>query len=140
MAAYKARLVTLLAFALFGTSAVAQEASDMDLEDTGFVMRPAQTPQQLERLKLLPPHIFIARTKNGQRYFLYVDPDLCKCVFVGNALAMANYQSLVSSPSAPYTSNMPSPGMVPPGATLYQEMDPGLSSTIPDGDILDNPN
>ena len=67
----------------------------MDLEDSGFVMRPALTPQQLERVNLLPPHKFIARSKNGQRYFLYADPDLCKCVFVGNALAMANYQSLV---------------------------------------------
>jgi hypothetical protein len=140
MVAYQARLLGLLAFALFGTAAVAQEAKDMDLEDTGFVMRPALTPRQLERVKLLPPHQFIARTKNGQRYFLYADPDLCKCIFVGNALAMANYQGLVSSPSAPYVSNMPSPSTVPPGATLYQEMDPGLSSAIPDGDILDNPN
>lgn len=140
MAACKAGLLVLIAFAVFGTAAGAQEVKDMDLEDSGFVMRPALTPQQLERVNLLPSHKFIARSKNGQRYFLYADPDLCKCVFVGNALAMANYQSLVSSPSAPYTSNMPSPGMVPPGATLYQEMDPGLSSTIPDGDILDNPN
>jgi hypothetical protein len=139
MAAYQARLLALLAFALFATTAIAQEIKDMDLEDTGFTMRPALTPQQLERVKLLPPHKFIARTKNGQRYFLYADPDLCKCVFVGNALAMANYQGLVS-PSSPYISNMPSPGTIPPGARLYQEMDTGLSSTIPDGDILDNPN
>jgi hypothetical protein len=140
MAAYKVRLLALLAFGLFGTAAIGQEAKDMDLETSGFVMRPALTPQQLERVKLLPPHKFIARTKNGQRYFLYADPDLCKCVFVGNALAMANYQGLVSSPSSPYVSNMPSPGTVPAGATLYQEMDPGLSGTIPGGDILDNPN
>ncbi len=139
MAAYKAHLLALLAVALFGTAAGAQEAKDMDLEDTGFVMRPALTPQQLERVKLLPPHKFIARTKNGRHYFLYADPDLCKCVFVGDALAMANYQGLVSPPSTPLSS-MPSPGTLPPGATLYQEMDPGLSSAIPDGDILDNPN
>src|ERR1700733_5497735 len=82
MAAYKACLLALLAFGLFGTAAVAQEAKDMDLEDTGFVMRPALTPQQLERVKLLPPHKFIARTNNGRRYFLYADRDLCKCVFV----------------------------------------------------------
>ncbi len=112
----------------------------MDLEDAGFVMRPALTPQQLERVKLLPPHKFIARTKNGQRYFLYADPDICKCVFVGNALAMANYQGLMSSPSTPYTSSMPRSSTIPAGATLYQEMEPSLSGAIPDGDILDNPN
>ncbi len=76
MAAYKARLLALLAFGLFGTAAIGQEAKDMDLETSGFVMRPALTPQQLERVKLLPPHKFIARAKNGQRYFLYADPDL----------------------------------------------------------------
>jgi hypothetical protein len=137
MAAYRAGLLALLAFGLFGTAAVAQEAKDMDLETSGFVMRPALTPQQLERVKSLPPHKFIARTNNGRRYFLYADPDLCKCVFVGDALAMANYQSLVSTP---YTSTMPSADALPSGATLYQEMDPGMSSAIPDGDILDNPN
>jgi hypothetical protein len=50
---------------------------------------------------------------------------------------MANYQGLVS---APYMSSMPSPGTLPSGASLYQEMDPRLSTAIPDGDILDNPN
>ena len=133
----QARVVALLAFGLFGTAAAAQEVKDMDLETSGFVMRPALTPQQLVRVKLLPSHKFVARINNGRRYFLYADPDLCKCVFVGDALAMANYQSLVSTP---YTSTTASPGTVPSGATLYQEMDPGLSSTIPDGDILDNPN
>src|ERR1700733_15324377 len=131
MAAYKAHLLALLAVALVGTAAGAQEAKDIELEHTGCVMRPALTPQQLERVKLLPPHKFIARTKNGRRYFLYADPDLCKCVFVGNALAMANYQGLVPSSSSPYISTMPSPSAVPPGATLYQEMDPRLSGTIP---------
>jgi len=140
MAAYKAGLFALLAFGLFGAAAGAQEAKDIDLEDTGFVMRPALTPQQLERVRLLPPHKFIARTKNGRRYFLYADPGLCKCVFVGDALAMANYQGLVSPPSTQYMPNMPSPGTLPPGATLYQDMDPGLSGSILDGDILDNPN
>ena len=137
MAAYRAGLLALLAFGLFGTAAVAQEAKDMDLETSGFVMRPALTPQQLERVKSLPPHKFIARTNNGRRYFLYAYPYLCKCVFVGDALAMSNYQSLVSTP---YTSTMPSADALPSGATLYQEMDPGMSSAIPDVDILENPN
>jgi hypothetical protein len=136
MAASKTRLLVLLLLGLFGAEADAQEAKDMLLENSGFVIRPALTPQQLDRVRLLPPLKFVARTKNGQRYFLYADPDLCKCVFVGSALAMANYQSLMSSPSTPY---MPGgPNALPPGATLYQDMDPGLSNSIPDGDILDN--
>ena len=89
MTAGKTRVLVLLLLGLFGAAADAQEAKDMLLENSGFVIRPALTTRQLDRLRLLPPGQFIARTKNGQRYFLYADPDLCKCVFVGNALAMA---------------------------------------------------
>jgi len=137
--ACKTRLLVLLVFGLFGAEAEAQEAKDMLLENSGFVIRPALTPQQLDRLRLLPPGQFIARTKNGQRYFLYADPDLCKCVFVGTTLAMANYQNLMSPPPSLSSSALPSgPNAVPPGGTLYQDMDPGLANSIPDGDILDN--
>ncbi len=61
-----AHLFAVVAFGLFGDAATAQEASDMKLEDVGFVMRPANTPQQLERLRLLPPRTFVARSKRWQ--------------------------------------------------------------------------
>jgi hypothetical protein len=138
MVTCKAGMIALLAAGLFAADAAAQEARDMHLEDMGFVMRPALTPQQLERLKLLPPDKFVSRSKNGRRYFLYADPTLCKCVFVGDELAMSNYQNLVAPP--PPLTTMGGPPALPPGARLYQEMDPGLSGLIPDGDILDNPN
>src|SRR5271163_1969134 len=137
----KMRFSVALAVGLFGGDAgaqQAQEATDMHLEDAGFVMR-AATPHQLDRVRLLPPRKFVARTVNGRRYFLYADPDLCKCVFLGDELAMANYQSMASPPSSPAAPG--GPGGPPPGATLYQapsyqDMDPNLSRSIPTGDIL----
>jgi hypothetical protein len=75
----------------------------MRLEDMGFIMRPASTPAQMGRLRLLPARKFVARTKNGSRYYLYADPDYCQCLFVGNELAMKNYQALNAS-SAPQMS------------------------------------
>ena len=140
MNAGKMRFSVALAVGLFGGDAGAQqtqEATDMHLEDAGFVMR-AATPHQLDRVRLLPPRKFVARTVNGRRYFLYADPELCKCVFLGDELAMANYGNMVSQPSS-----LPMPGgsgSLPPGASLYQDMDPNLSSSIPTGDILDYPN
>ena len=72
-----------------------QEGRDMKLEDVGFIMRPANTPAQIERLRLLPPRKFVARSRAGWRYYLYADPDYCKCIFLGDELAMRNYRDLI---------------------------------------------
>ncbi len=74
--------------------AQAQLVTDMKLEDAGFVMRRADTPDKLRRTQLLPPHKFVARVKDGKRYYLYADPELCKCVFVGSADALKTFRDL----------------------------------------------
>ena len=48
-------VVFMLALLFVGPAAAGQEGTDMRLEDMGFVMRPANAPEQLERLRLLPP-------------------------------------------------------------------------------------
>jgi hypothetical protein len=118
-----------------GDAAAGQEGTDMKLENMGFTMRAANTPEQLDRLRLLPPRKFLARTKNGQRYYLYADPDYCQCVFLGNELAMKNYNQLVSPP--PLAPTVIGSGDLPPTVTqqMIDEVDPGLA--IEDGDILD---
>jgi hypothetical protein len=105
----------------------------MRLEDMGFIS--ANTPEQMERLRLLPPRKFVARTKEGRRYYLYADPDYCQCVFVGNELAMKNYQALNAPSSAP---PMPiGPDADPAIGSLVQEIDPSINVMIGNGDILD---
>jgi hypothetical protein len=100
-------------------------------------MRPANTPAQIERLRLLPPRAFVSRSKDGRRYFVYADPDLCKCAFVGDELAMKNYRDIVSPPPQ-------APMAVGSGDSLSSrwvilEMDPAVSLSIAQGDILDAP-
>jgi hypothetical protein len=131
----RAHIVALVIFGLSGGADASQEARDMKLEDMGFVMRAADTPAQIERLRLLPPRTFVARTKHGRRYYLYADPDLCKCVFVGDELAMRNYRDLVSPP--PQAPTAIGPGKPSVASEMIQEMDPVLGDTIYDGDILD---
>ncbi len=130
-------VLVLLVLALLGATAAAQEGRDMKLEDVGFVMRPANTLAQIERLKLLPPRTFVARTKAGRRYYLYADPDYCKCVFLGGELAMRNYRDLISPPPQPPMALGPDGG--PVAGSLIQEIDPGIDDAIADGDILDYP-
>ena len=129
-------LLALTVFELLPGNAVAgPEGADMRLEDMGFVMRVANTPQQLDRLRLLPARKFVSRTKSARRYYLYADPDYCKCVFLGDALAMKNYQNLVSpAPQAPMAIGS---GDLPPTVAqqMIDEVDPGIGFF--DGDILD---
>jgi hypothetical protein len=129
-------VVAFFVAALFaGAASAGQEGSDMRLEDMGFVMRAANTPAQMARLRLLPARKFVVRSKNGSRYYLYADPDYCQCVFVGNELAMKNYQALNAPSSAPPMPAGPAGGAV--AGYLIQEIDPSIDVMIGNGDILD---
>jgi hypothetical protein len=131
----RARIVALLIFGFAGGADAGQEGQDMRLEDMGFVMRPADSPARVERLRLLPPRTFVARSKAGRRYYLYADPDYCKCVFVGDELAMKNYHDTTSPPpQAPMAIGGGKPSIA---SEMIQEMDPVVGGTIYDGDILD---
>ncbi len=86
--------ILLLAYAAL--PALAQLATDMKLEDAGFKMKEANTPRKMERLKSIPARIFVPHRKNGQLYYVYGDPDYCKCAFVGDAVAMQAYRDMVA--------------------------------------------
>jgi len=126
--------------ALFGDPALgSQEATDMKLEDAGFIMRPANTPAKLKRIKLLPPRKFIRHKKAGRHYFLYADPDVCKCVFVGDQRAMQTYRNIIAPPPAPLPgmANAITPSAATPETELIRDMDSDIGASIPTGDILD---
>lgn len=92
----------LIVSAFIAPSASAQLRTGMLLEDAGFKMREANTPQKMERLRSLTPHKLIARKKNGVPYYLYADPDDCKCLFIGDQIAFENYRAMPAQPLQPY--------------------------------------
>ena len=125
-------LFLFLFFACFcaGNAHAQQEAIDMHLEDVGFVMRGA-SPQQIDRLGgLLPSHKFVARTVSGRRYYVYLDAELCKCVFLGDEAAMQSYKALVS----PQITGLPG---VSSADMAIEEMNQRTNDSIVPGDILD---
>ena len=79
-------------FAALAQEAVAQEAAGMKLEDSGFKMKEARTEKQMMRLKSLPARKFVRRTRNGVAYYIYADPDYCKCAYIGTQRAMDDYR------------------------------------------------
>ena len=87
--------------AFLASPAEAQLATEMKLDNAGFIMRVAKTPRQMERLKTIPARRMVARTKDGVRHYLYADPAGCQCVMIGNERAMANYRDMVKPPPLP---------------------------------------
>jgi hypothetical protein len=60
---------------------------------SGFVPRFARTPAELRHLHSLPPDQLISRTRNGRTMYLYADPTICQCVYVGTPEAYRVYQN-----------------------------------------------
>jgi hypothetical protein len=92
--AHHAKILALLAGGLFGAPADAQEAIDMRLSSAGFVIRAADTPAKMARLKHLPARKIVARVKDGKPFYVYADPDYCRCAMVGDAIAMQQFRDM----------------------------------------------
>jgi hypothetical protein len=59
----------------------------------GFVVRYADTPQKLEHLKRLPADKLVTRLRNGKKYYVYADPTICQCAYVGTSQAYRSFRS-----------------------------------------------
>ena len=61
----------------------------------GFVARPAATPQSEALLTRLPPHQFVMKDLNGRYVYLYADPLVCGCLYVGSDAAYSQYKKMI---------------------------------------------
>lgn len=93
----RAALSFLTVSGFLGFAAFAQEGTGMKLEDSGFKMKEARSEKQMMRLKSLPARKFVRRTRNGLAYYIYADPDYCKCAYIGTQRAMDDFR-LASAP------------------------------------------
>jgi hypothetical protein len=86
-------------FAVLALCVACQSPSQtvVDREETmsasGFKRVPATTPQQQLALKQLPAHKFSRQTRNGHIAYVYADPTVCVCLFVGNQNAYTAYKN-----------------------------------------------
>jgi hypothetical protein len=136
MRANDARLLALLIFGFFCDPGTAgQEATDMYLRDAGFIVRVADTPAKIARLRTVPARTFIRRRKAGRAYFMYVDPDTCKCVFLGSEQAMQDYRDMASARLQQPEAAMPAG--VAPERQIIQDIRGDAGEMITEGDILD---
>ena len=57
------------------------------LAAAGFEMKVADTPEKLANLSTLTPRrTLIPQERDNRLYYVYADPDLCKCLYVGTSM------------------------------------------------------
>ena len=63
-----------------------------NLAAAGFVVRPANTPERVAMLGRLPSNRFIQRTSGDAVHYVYADPLVCGCLYVGTQQAYNQYK------------------------------------------------
>jgi hypothetical protein len=64
-----------------------------NLAAAGFVAQPANTPQRQAMLNRLPRHHFVQRVRGDSVSYVYSDPLVCDCLYVGSQEAYGRYQA-----------------------------------------------
>src|SRR5271170_2472873 len=67
-------------------------AHEDNLAAAGFIVRPANTPERQAMLNRLPPHQFVQRVNGDTVHYVYADPLVCGCLYVGTQQAFAQYK------------------------------------------------
>jgi hypothetical protein len=63
-----------------------------NLAAAGFIIRPANTPQRQAMLNRLPSHKFVQQVRGDTVHFVYADPLVCDCLYVGSQQAYDQYR------------------------------------------------
>jgi hypothetical protein len=65
------------------------------LAASGFKFVPANTPARQQAFRRLPPHKFIREVRGDKVLYVYADPTICVCIYVGGQKAYGNYRARV---------------------------------------------
>jgi hypothetical protein len=92
------RLIVLAA--VLATAGCVSEQAQVGQKDNllaaaGFQARPADSPHRAAAMKRLPPNRFVTKVVNGNPVYLYADPLVCNCLYIGNQQNWAAYRQMV---------------------------------------------
>ncbi len=90
-----ARFLPMIALLTLGACATQQQRVDQkedSLAAAGFMVKPANTPERQAMLNKLPPHRFVQRVHGDAVTYVYADPLVCDCLYVGSQQAYAQYR------------------------------------------------
>jgi len=69
------------------------ESREDMLAAAGFVIKPANTPQRQQMLTRLPANKFVQRQNGDTIHYVYSDPIVCGCLYVGTQQAYNQYKA-----------------------------------------------
>jgi hypothetical protein len=83
--------------AISGCETLGQRVKDKEdlLAAAGFSVQLANTPQRVASLRALPANKFIPEAKGGGLRYVYADPVVCNCLYVGDQPAFNPYKKEV---------------------------------------------
>lgn len=88
------KLIVAISTLCVGVAACESDAKFREnmLASAGFKAIPPKTPAQVASLQSLPPHKLTRTTQKGKTVWVYSDPTVCGCLYVGNQAAYDAYQ------------------------------------------------
>ena len=86
-------VVTLTGLAACATPQERVASTEDRLSAAGFVVRPANSPERVSMLNRLPPHKFVRTTRGDRVNYVYADPLVCGCLYMGAQDAYNRYRA-----------------------------------------------
>jgi hypothetical protein len=86
-----------MAIALGGCATIRRhetQGTEQVLSAAGFQMQLGDTPEKLASLRVLPTRRLVPQARDGRLYYVYADPEVCRCLFVGAEPQYQEYQRL----------------------------------------------
>jgi hypothetical protein len=92
--AFRISALVLVTTALVACQTPQQVVSNKEdnLSAAGFIVRPANTPERQAMINSLPPHKFVQRAHGDTIHYVYADPLVCDCLYVGSQQAYNQYK------------------------------------------------
>jgi hypothetical protein len=90
-------LATLSACAVLASAGCVRQAVQQRedlLSAAGFRVQPANTPERRASLRALPEHRLVREEMNGRGVWVYADPLVCNCLYVGTEEDYQRYNRL----------------------------------------------
>jgi hypothetical protein len=92
--------VAVLGLSLMAAGCAADRSQQvMNKEDllaaSGFKFVPANTPERQTAFAQLPPHKFIRQVRGDKVVYIYADPTICVCLYVGGQKSYGTYRARV---------------------------------------------